>query len=63
MPAFYIRNLLTEEIINLDDCKRGLLANGRYNVYVPQVDFHFATHLHSSQLEKGSLLDSSQTFK
>ena len=63
MPAFYIRNLLTEEIINLDDCKRGLFANGRYSVYVPQVDFHFATHLHSSQLEKGILHDSSQIFK
>ena len=63
MPAFYICSLLTEEIINLDDCKRGLFANGRYSVYVPQVDFHFATHLYSSQLEKGSLHDSSQIFK
>lgn len=63
MPAFYIRNLLTEEIINLDDCKRGLIANGRYSVYVPQVDFHFATHLYSSHLEKGSLHDSGQIFK
>ena len=45
MLAFYICNLLTKENkINLDDCKRGFLANGRYSVYVPQIDFHFAIH-------------------